>query len=168
MGFTRKTKIEHASDAKIPVILSVDVEPDPFLVNRFDPEPWKGYEATHPYLSSLRSRFEEATGSPVHYNWCFRMDPQVAESYGSPTYVVDQYPGFIKEMERQGDGFGTHPHAYRWIEERQTWFPTAERSAAKRICRTRRGWMNALRCHCRPMQQPSGHRARTFASETSG
>ncbi|MDT8386615.1 MAG: hypothetical protein RQ736_03830 [Thiogranum sp.] len=109
------------SETKIPIILSIDVEPDPFLVNRSDPEPWKGYEATHPYLASLRSRFEEATGSPVHYTWCFRMDPQVAESYGSPLYAVDRYPGFVKDMERQKDAFGAHPHAYRWIEDRQMW-----------------------------------------------
>lgn len=114
-------EFDHSGDRKIPVILLIDVEPDPFLVNRFDPEPWKGYEATYPYLSSLRSRFEEETGSPVHYTWCFRMDPQVAESYGSPIYAVDQYPEFIKDMERQGDGFGSHTHAYRWIEDRQMW-----------------------------------------------
>lgn len=120
-GYSKTMKIDHACDAKIPVILLIDVEPDPFLVNRFDPEPWKGYEATYPYLSSLRSRFEEATGSPVHYTWCFRMDPQVAESYGSPTYAVDQYPGFIKDMERHGDELAIHPHAYRWIDDKQRW-----------------------------------------------
>ena len=113
--------IDHADDSKIPIILLIDVEPDPFLVNRSDPEPWKGYEATYPYLTSLRYQFEEATESPVHYNWCFRMDPQVAESYGSPTYAVDRYPEFVKEMVRQGDGLGSHPHAYRWLEDRQMW-----------------------------------------------
>ena len=114
-------EIDQSDDRKIPVILLIDVEPDPFLVNRYDPEPWKGYEATYPYLSSLRSRYEKETGSPVHYTWCYRMDPQVAESYGSPTYAVDRYPEFIEDMARQGDEFGSHPHAYRWIEDRQMW-----------------------------------------------
>lgn len=97
---------DHVDDSKIPVILLIDVEPDPFLVNRADPEPWEGFEATHPYLSSMRYRLEEATGSPVHFTWCFRMDPQVAESYGSPAYAVDRYPMFIEEVVRQGRTWG--------------------------------------------------------------
>lgn len=112
---------DRAGDSKIPVILLVDVEPDPFLVSRSNPEPWKGYEATFPYLTSLRYRFEEATGSPVHYTWCLRMDPQVAESYGTPTYAVDRYPEFVEEMMRKGDGIGAHTHAYRWLRDRQIW-----------------------------------------------
>jgi hypothetical protein len=120
-SFSQEMKNDNAGDSKIPVILLIDVEPDPFLVNRADPEPWNGYEATYPYLSSLRSRFEAATGSPVHYTWCFRMDPQVAESYGSPTYAVDRYPQFVEDMRRQGDGLAIHPHAYRWVDDHQTW-----------------------------------------------
>ena len=107
--------------SKIPVILCIDVEPDPFLVNRFNPEPWVGYEGTQGYLATMRTRFEEATGSPVHYTWCFRMDPQVAESYGSQTWGVDRYPEFTKEIEQHGDELGTHTHAYRWLEDQQTW-----------------------------------------------
>ncbi len=106
---------------KIPIILCIDVEPDPFLVNRSNPEPWDGYEGTQAYLSTMRARFEEATGSPVHFTWFFRMDPQVAESYGSPTWAVDRYPGFIKEMVNHRDELGTHPHAYRWIKDQQEW-----------------------------------------------
>ncbi|MGB5179396.1 MAG: hypothetical protein WBP44_11780 [Gammaproteobacteria bacterium] len=36
-------EIDHSGDRKIPVILLIDVEPDPFLVNRFDPEPWRSH-----------------------------------------------------------------------------------------------------------------------------
>jgi hypothetical protein len=106
---------------RIPVILLIDVEPDPFLVNRRDPEPWKGYEATYPYLAALRQPIADATGAPAHFTWCFRMDHQVEVSYGSRTHAVDRYPEFISEMAREGDGFGTHTHAYRWVEERGTW-----------------------------------------------
>jgi hypothetical protein len=105
----------------IPVILCIDVEPDPFLVNRAHPEPWTGYEKTVPYLRTMRTRFEEATGSAVHYTWCFRMDPQVAESYGSPTWAVDRYPEFVTEMRRHGDASGIHPHAYRWVAGEERW-----------------------------------------------
>lgn len=114
-----------STPAKIPVIFLIDVEPDPFLVDRSDPEPWLGYEGIQVYLRSLRGRFEKATGSPVHYTWCFRMDPQVAESYGSPTWAVDRYPDFIREIDREGDGLGTHPHVYRWLADRQQWLEDA-------------------------------------------
>lgn len=113
--------ISESRKPKIPIILCIDVEPDPFLVNRFNPEPWDGYEATHRYFAKMRARFEAATGAPVRYTWCFRMDPQVAESYGTPTWVADRYPDFIAEYLRNYDELGTHPHAYRWVEERQTW-----------------------------------------------
>ena len=106
---------------KIPVIFCIDVEPDPFLVNRYNPEPWLGFEGTQRYLTKMRARIEEATEAPAHYTWCFRMDPQVAESYGSPTWAVDRYPGFIKKVLHCGDELGTHPHAYRWSKDQQSW-----------------------------------------------
>jgi hypothetical protein len=107
--------------SKIPVILAVDVEPDPFLTRRDAPEPWLGYEALHPYLAALRERFEAATGSPVHYAWFFRMDPQVAETYGSPTWAADRYADLVKDSLDRGDELGTHVHGYRWIEARNAW-----------------------------------------------
>jgi hypothetical protein len=105
----------------IPLILCIDVEPDPFLVNRADPEPWAGYEKTFAYLRDIRGRFEEATGSPVRYTWCFRMDPQVADSYGSPAWAVERFPAFVDEMHRHRDETGIHPHAYRWVRDEQRW-----------------------------------------------
>jgi hypothetical protein len=108
-------------EPRIPVILCIDVEPDPFQVDRDHPEPWHGYEALHPYLSDLRGRFEEATGSPVHYAWFFRMDPQIAESYGSPTWAAERYAKFVTEADHRGDELASHPHGYRWLEEERCW-----------------------------------------------
>lgn len=107
--------------AKIPVILAIDVEPDPFHVRRDAPEPWLGYEAIHPYLLRLRERFEEATGSPVHYSWLFRMDPQIAESYGSPTWVADRYANLVAHSLDRGDEAASHVHGYRWVEAKGAW-----------------------------------------------
>ncbi len=81
---------------KVPVIFCIDVEPAPFWVNRYNPEPWLGFEGTQRYLTKMWARIVEATEPPAHYTWCFRMDPHVAESSGSPTWAVDRYPGFIK------------------------------------------------------------------------
>lgn len=107
--------------SKIPVILAVDVEPDPFLTRRDDPEPWLGYEAIHPYLAKMRERFEDATGSTVHYTWVFRMDPQIEGTYGSPTWAADRYSKLVTESLDRGDELGSHVHGYRWLEEKNGW-----------------------------------------------
>jgi hypothetical protein len=97
------------------------VEPDPFLVRRDAPEPWFGYEAFHPYLATLRERFADATGSPVHYSWFFRMDPQIAVAYGSPTWPAEHYAKLVADSAERGDELATHVHGYRWVEERGAW-----------------------------------------------
>jgi hypothetical protein len=105
----------------IPVIFCVDVEPDPRLVNRFAPEPWLGYEFTQRYLAELRGRIETATGAPARYSWFLRMDPQVAEAYGGPTFIVDRYERHLKEVDAAGDEIGLHTHLLRWLDDRGTW-----------------------------------------------
>lgn len=113
--------MEKNASSTIPVIFCIDAEPDPRLVNRSSPEPWLGYETTYRYLKELRPRLEEQTGRPVRYSWFFRMDPQVAESYGSAAYPLERYPGFVDEMQRHGDELAIHTHAYRWSEKQNNW-----------------------------------------------
>ena len=108
--------------SKIPVILVVDVEPDPFLMRRDVPEPWLGYEAIHPYLAKMRERFEDATGSPVHYTWAFRMDPQIDGAYGSPTLGSGPLLGpRRRRASTGGTSRASHVHGYRWLEEKNGW-----------------------------------------------
>jgi hypothetical protein len=104
----------------IPVILCVDVEPDPRLINHAAPEPWVGYEITQRYLRELRPRIEAVTGAPAHYSWFLRIDPQI-EPYGSGTWIVDRYPDHMDEIQRAGDEIGVHPHAYRWLKNERSW-----------------------------------------------
>lgn len=49
------------------------------------------------------------------------MDPQVAEPYGSPTWIVDQHETHIKDVQTYGDELGIHAHAYRWLEDERVW-----------------------------------------------
>jgi len=81
-----------------------------------------GFEVTHAYFSALRGYIEEITGAPVHYNWFFRMDPQISESYGRATWVGDKYPRLVNDVQEHKDGLGVHPHGYRWHDADQTWF----------------------------------------------
>src|SRR5262249_51825315 len=49
------------------------------------------------------------------------MDHQIADPYGSATWIVDRYRDAIEEVQHHGDTFGIHPHAYRWLADEQTW-----------------------------------------------
>lgn len=105
----------------IPVILSIDVEPDEFYIDRNNPKPWAGYEYTHDYLNTFRKHLEETTNKPVHFNWFLRMDPQIAESYDSATWIADRYPDYLEELRTAGDELGFHVHTYRWSAQDDGW-----------------------------------------------
>ena len=103
------------------MIFCVDVEPDPRQPSRVVLEPWLGYEFTQRYLRDLRPRIEALSGAPAHFSWFLRMDPQVAEPYGSATWVADSYRAHMDEIQRAGDEIGVHPHPYRWLEDERVW-----------------------------------------------
>ena len=106
---------------KVPAIVCIDVEPDGFYIDRTKKLPWKGYEACFSFFSKLRPKLKKATGSPVHYSWFYRMDPQVAETYGSPDWAVVNYHLHVEELKKNGDEIGLHPHAWRWEKNRNNW-----------------------------------------------
>ena len=105
----------------IPVILCVDVEPDQRPLNHDAPPPWTGYELTQRYMAELRARIERRTGTPAQLNWFLRMDPQVAEAYGSASVLVDRYRGHIDDVTGRGDEVGLHTHAFRWLRDERSW-----------------------------------------------
>jgi hypothetical protein len=138
----------------IPVILCVDVEPDPRLVNRDAPEPWIGYERTQRYLRDLRLRIEAVTSAPAHYSWFLRIDAQIAESYGSATWIVDRYATHLEEAQSAGDELGVHPHAYRWLEDERSWLHDFGNQAWVDHCLTMslEGFAKALGRPCRTLR----------------
>lgn len=101
--------------------MCIDVEPDGLFIDRTKPLPWKGYEGAYEYFTELRPRLAQMTGVPVHYSWFYRLDPQVAETYGSPEWPIVHYPEYIEEFLRNGDEVGLHPHAYRWDKKNNNW-----------------------------------------------
>jgi hypothetical protein len=106
---------------RIPAIACVDVEPDPRAVDRVRREPWHGFESLQPTFRRFRAALAARTGGPVHFAWFFRMDPQVAEAYGSPAWAISTYRPFVDEARDQGDEIGIHPHVYRWEASRRAW-----------------------------------------------
>lgn len=106
---------------KIPVVMCIDVEPDERLIDPSVQKDWSGFEVTYELFSKLRPRLEAATGSPVHFSWFFRMDPQIASTYGSASWVVRRYHSLIKGIRRSGDAIGLHAHPWRWNESLNKW-----------------------------------------------
>ncbi len=105
----------------VPVIICVDIEPDEFFIERDLPRSWAGYEKAYWYFRSLRPRLVALTGNSVHYLWSIRMDPQIAETYGSSLWGTRQYAEFLQDCTEQGDMVGLHTHAYRWDKNLDSW-----------------------------------------------
>ncbi len=127
----------HPERSRLPVLVCVDVEPDGRLLDRSRVQPWVGFEQVADLLEAARSGFAERTGQSATYTWFVRMDPQVAETQGSPTWPATAYAGRFARLRRAGDELGLHTHAYRstadggWIvdEVDQAWVEHTVRSA---------------------------------------
>jgi hypothetical protein len=106
----------------VPIVLCIDVEPDARLVDRDRPTDWHGFELFLAELPRTRDRLAAATGTAPRFTWFLRMDAQVAETWGSPGWVVDRYGEELSALERAGDELGLHPHVWRWHEGARSWF----------------------------------------------
>jgi hypothetical protein len=49
------------------------------------------------------------------------MDPQVAETWGSPAWVVEAYGDALAEFVACGDELALHTHTWRWDDDIGTW-----------------------------------------------
>jgi hypothetical protein len=105
-----------------PVVLCVDVEPDPRVFDRADPVDWAGFERLMERIAALRERLSEATGKPAAFTWFLRMDPQVAETWGSPIWPAEKYGDTLTALTEQGDELGLHTHFWRWGSRADEWF----------------------------------------------
>ena len=111
---------------RIPILICIDIEPEE---RRIDPQlraGWTGFERSYEFFTHLRPRLSSATGSPVHFSWFLRMDPQIACTYGSPEWVVTRYPQLFENLAAAGDEFGLHVHPWRWDEKSKDWIADFE------------------------------------------
>jgi hypothetical protein len=108
-------------EPSVPVLLCIDIEPDPRETSVQGKEDWRGFEVTHRFFSELRPRLERVTKSPVHFSWFLRMDPQVETTYGSACWPVEHYRGLLDTLQAEGDELGIHTHAWRWEERAGHW-----------------------------------------------
>jgi len=128
-------RLQASEDAEpVPVVLCIDCEPDPRMIDPSDPPPLAGYQLVHDFFAQWRAPVEDLTGAPVHLNWSFRMDPQIATAYGSPAVFVERHPELLARVRDAGDGLGVHPHAFRWDGRAGTWVLDLADSTYVREC----------------------------------
>lgn len=113
---------------KIPVIICIDVEPDELRIDPNIQKDWKGFERAFEFFNDLRPHLKAAAGSPVHFSWFFRMDPQIARTYGTADWVVRRYPSLIEKIRIAGDALGLHVHPWRWHEKIGNWIVDFDQS----------------------------------------
>jgi hypothetical protein len=106
---------------RIPIAIIIDVEPDERETDLSAPRDWEGFEKTSEFFKKLRPQLENATQEAANFSWFFRMDPQIAKTYGTPEWVAKRYPELIEEFTAAGDELGLHPHAWRWDEASSDW-----------------------------------------------
>ena len=106
---------------KIPVIVCIDVEPDGCVTGRDVRPAWSGYEEARDFFNGMRAGIASSTGNPAHFSWFYRMDPQIADLYGTGAWPVTAYPDYVTDFEAQGDAIGLHTHLYRFDEGRGDW-----------------------------------------------
>jgi hypothetical protein len=108
-------------ESLMPVVLAVDVEPEPGGGTWRDPRPWRGFERWLEIMPQLRERLERLTGAPVHFSWFIRCDPQIADVYGDAAWAAGHYAAGLERLRAAGDEFAIHPHAWRWDDDARHW-----------------------------------------------
>ena len=105
----------------IPILISIDVEPDGVFIDPKQRVAWHGFEHSETTIERWREDIERATGRKAHFTWLLRMDPQVGQVYGSLQWAVGNYPRRLERIARQGDEIGLHVHPYRWSSRGGQW-----------------------------------------------
>jgi hypothetical protein len=107
--------------ARMPVVVCLDLEPDGRVLEPGAAGPWEGFEELRPRVDALRARLASLTRAPASFSWFLRMDPQVAETWGSPGWVAEHYASALADLEAHGDELGLHTHTWRWDASSVTW-----------------------------------------------
>ena len=111
---------------EIPALFCVDVEPDPRELGRSVANTWDGFEKLLIAIGPLRDLLAGSSRSDAHLNWFLRMDPQIAHTWGSSTWVAETYEPNFAALTTAGDQLGLHPHSWRWDAGQNRW--TADRA----------------------------------------
>ncbi|MCM2316246.1 MAG: hypothetical protein NDJ92_13950 [Thermoanaerobaculia bacterium] len=104
---------------QLPVVLIIDVEPDERTIRQ--PADWRGFEESVELFQGLRRQLESRTGTPVHFSWFVRMDPQIESVYGDCSWAAGRNRELFDAIEAHGDELGLHVHSWKWSEADHDW-----------------------------------------------
>ena len=105
----------------IPILLVIDNEPDQREPLPGSNQPWAGFECLCEFLAAERDLIAAQTARAVHFNWFWRMDPQIEMVHGTAEWPVHFYRSQITELAQAGDALGLHTHAFRWDQVAARW-----------------------------------------------
>jgi len=108
-------------DARIPVLVLIDAEPDGFFIRRTENGPWYGFERAVEVMADLRAVLSRHTGRDAHFIWLLRADQQIAETYGAPGWALAHYRRAWETLLAAQDEVGLHVHAFRWETRAGNW-----------------------------------------------
>ena len=115
-------RLLHRGDGgRLPVVVCWDLEPDLRVLEPGADGQWTGFEELLSRTDALRARLAELTAVPASFSWFLRMDPQVADVWGSPSWGAEHYATALADLEAHGDELGLHTHTWRWHETPGTW-----------------------------------------------
>src|SRR3954469_7755383 len=98
----------------LAVVLCFDCEPDARALERASAARWPSFEETVRRSAPLRQRLAALSHAPVSFSWFVRIDPQVAEVWGSAGWAAERYRDELEALRRVGDDVGLHTHVWRW------------------------------------------------------
>ncbi|MGB8275353.1 MAG: hypothetical protein WCF16_08825 [Alphaproteobacteria bacterium] len=111
---------------RIPVLLSIDIEPDPREPGLGAPAPLRGTERLFQLLDGVRGALARTCAAPPVFSWYVRADPQIEHVYGDRSWLMRTFASELAAAQSRGDHVGLHTHAQRWDEARAQWISDYE------------------------------------------
>lgn len=105
---------------ELPIVVSIDCEPDARVTPRSGPPPWTGMAGTIALIEAWRARLPGA-----RVGWYWRVDPQVQRGHGDAGWPLVAFRNHIEHTLAMGDEHGVHPHPWRWRDDVDDWVSDA-------------------------------------------
>ena len=110
----------------LPVVVCIDVEPDPRMLSEGEAGPWRGFERFAERIPAVRDRLQALTGGPPAFSWFLRMDPQIERVWGSIGWAQEAYGETLAGFVSEGDELALHTHMWRWDPAAGGWIADFE------------------------------------------
>lgn len=82
---------------------------------------WKGVENI-PKIREICNSSEDSEFDSVKITWLVRCDEQMKIVFDDYAYSLRNFRDLWKELKKQGDEIGWHPHFWRWNSKNKCWY----------------------------------------------